>query len=511
MKFNEFKNTKLYCFISSKFAEFIIFCSKINKLGKWQFNLGQTFSILFVSLFVALFSLIRGNVSYGDDIARTVKGYGLNVFSRPSSEFLSHIVHTDSFLADISPLTQLIAIAVIAISCILLLKVISGKSKFSLWQIASVLPLGINPFFLECLSFKFDSPYMAVSVLASIIPVLLIHNMLYFFCITFICVLIICTTYQVSLGIFPMVLLFTLLSKYIKGYSITTILKIVAVFALSFILSVLVFKFFIMTPKIDGEVTTSVAPLVDLPSTFMDHMRKYFGLVSSFTRRSWKNLFFIVLTVFFIVNVVNSKHSKIITFIMSLCVVFFSLSLTYGFYACLDKPLFSARALYGIGGFVACLFVYTTSYKDLYISKVCSVILSWSLIVFAAAYGNAIVLQRDYETFRIQEVINSVASIENKGNAFKYKVEGNLGHAPSISNLTQRYPLISVLVPISFGQSDSFLGILKFSEYYGIKNMILDNSIERNTSSLYFKETMYHKIDVYKDNNGVDVLLITLK
>lgn len=41
--------------------------------------------------------------------------------------------------------------------------------------------------------------------------------------------------------------------------------------------------------------------------------------------------------------------------------------------------------------------------------------------------------------------------------------------------------------------------------------MILDNSIERNTSSLYFKETMYHKIDVYKDNNGVDVLLITLK
>ena len=255
-----------------------------------------------------------------------MKGYGLNVFSRPSSEFLSHIVHTDSFLADISPLTQLIAIAVIAISCILLLKVISGKSKFSLWQIASVLPLGINPFFLECLSFKFDSPYMAVSVLASIIPVLLIHNMLYFFCITFICVLIICTTYQVSLGIFPMVLLFTLLSKYIKGYSITTILKIVAVFALSFILSVLVFKFFIMTPEIDGEVTTSVAPLVDLPSTFMDHMRKYFGLVSSFTRRSWKNLFFIVLTVFFIVNVVNSKHSKIITFIMSLCVVFFSLS-----------------------------------------------------------------------------------------------------------------------------------------------------------------------------------------
>lgn len=149
--------------------------------------------------------------------------------------------------------------------------------------------------------------------------------------------------------------------------------------------------------------------------------------------------------------------------------------------------------------------------QDLFISKVCSVFLSWSLIVFALAYGNAIALQRDYESFRIQEVINSVATIENKGNSFKYKVEGNIGHAPAINNLTQRYPLISVLIPICFGQSDSFLGILKFSEYYDIKNMILDNSIVRKKVTDFVEETMYHKIEVYKDNEGVDVLLITLK
>lgn len=308
-----------------------------------------------------------------------------------------------------------------------------------------------------------------------------------------------------------MVLLFTLLSRYIKGDSYTTIVKIVATFMLSYILGVLVFKLFILVPKLDGDVATSIAPLVDIPSTFVEHMRKYFYFVSSFVRRSWKNYVFIVLVTFFVVNVLNSKHGKVISFILSLCVIVFSLTLTYGFYACLDKPLYSARALYGIGAFVACLFVYTTSYKDLYLSKVCSVILSWSLIVFASAYGNAIVLQRDYETFRIQEVINSVASIENNGNPFKYKVEGNIGHAPSIENLTLRYPLISVLVPMAFGQSDSFLGILKFSGYYGLKNMILDNSIERNNTPLYVKETMYHKIDVYKDDNGVDVLLISLK
>lgn len=519
MTLNKLENTKLECHISKKLSLIFQikmkiaknFCSKINRIVKLNFSKGQSFIILFLSFFVALSSLIRGNVGYGDDIARTVKGYGLNVYSRIGSEYLSNIVHTDSFLADISPLSQLIAIAVIAFSCILLLKAISGKNNFSVWQIAAVLPLGINPFFLECLSFKFDSPYMAISVLVSIIPVLLINNLFYFFCISFICTLIICTTYQVSLGIFPMVLLFTLLSNYIKGCSFTSIVKIISVFALSFILGGLVYKLFIMEPVIDGLVSTSFAPLVDFPSIFIEHMRKYFYLISSFVRRSWKNYVFIVFIVFFVVNVVNTKHSKFISFIVSLCVIFFSLILTYGFYACLDKPLYSARALYGIGAFVACLFVYTTSYKDLFISKVCSVFLSWSLIVFALAYGNAIALQRDYESFRIQEVVNSVATIENKGNTFKYKVEGNIGHAPAINNLTQRYPLISVLIPICFGQSDSFLGILKFSEYYDIKNMILDNSIVRKKVTDFVEETMYHKIEVYKDNEGVDVLLITLK
>lgn len=189
MTLNKLENTKLECHISKKLSLIFQikmkiaknFCSKINRIVKLNFSKGQSFIILFLSFFVALSSLIRGNVGYGDDIARTVKGYGLNVYSRIGSEYLSNIVHTDSFLADISPLSQLIAIAVIAFSCILLLKAISGKNNFSVWQIAAVLPLGINPFFLECLSFKFDSPYMAISVLVSIIPVLLINNLFYFF------------------------------------------------------------------------------------------------------------------------------------------------------------------------------------------------------------------------------------------------------------------------------------------------------------------------------------------
>lgn len=107
-----------------------------------------------------------------------------------------------------------------------------------------------------------------------------------------------------------MVLLFTLLSNYIKGCSFTSIVKIISVFALSFILGGLVYKLFIMEPVIDGLVSTSFAPLVDFPSIFIEHMRKYFYLISSFVRRSWKNYVFIVFIVFLllmllILNIVN--------------------------------------------------------------------------------------------------------------------------------------------------------------------------------------------------------------
>ena len=129
--------------------------------------------VLSLLLLLSISSILRADFKYVDDIGRTVNGYrGWSNFSRYLSSFFSIFLHGDTYLTDISPLPQVLAIFVMGISSILLLHLFSNGKKITFWNILAVIPLTINPYFLECLSYKYDAPYMAISVLSSIVPFL---------------------------------------------------------------------------------------------------------------------------------------------------------------------------------------------------------------------------------------------------------------------------------------------------------------------------------------------------
>lgn len=122
-------------------------------------------------------AILRANINFSDDIGRVFEGYqAWEAFSRYLSNFLSGIIHADSFLSDISPLTQLIACVLLAAASVTVLYLITGRTRFSVWEYAAVLPLGLSPYMLECLSYKYDAPYMALSVLFSVLPLLAARN-----------------------------------------------------------------------------------------------------------------------------------------------------------------------------------------------------------------------------------------------------------------------------------------------------------------------------------------------
>lgn len=118
-------------------------------------------------------AILRANFYYVDDIMRAYDGsMGWDAFSRYLSNFVSFFLHADSFLTDISPLPQLLACVLLGAASVTVLYVITGRMRFSVWEYAAVLPLGLSPYMLECLSFKYDAPYMAISILASVAPLL---------------------------------------------------------------------------------------------------------------------------------------------------------------------------------------------------------------------------------------------------------------------------------------------------------------------------------------------------
>lgn len=487
--------------LSLFFTQFSVF---INK----KFSSKASFAILLALYTLSILSLLRENVNYRDDLIRTfigISGFSAS-FSRYTSENLSHALHADKhFLADISPIPQLIAVIELSLASLYLLKGITGKRKFTVFQLAASLTLGLNPYFLECLSFKFDAPYMALSVLCAVTPLLFIRHHVMFFISVLISVLIICTSYQVSLGILPMTVIFTLLSLYIKGDNLKEIFKTGTVFALSFIVGLVIFKTMIMQP-VETYASNAIPPLNLLPHVFIEHMKNYYSLVY---RDFSKFLKFSVVTgcvLFIILSVVHSKNNRLSTFALSVVTLVLGALLTYGFYALLERPIFDTRAMYGIGALIACIFICCVSLKDLYITKICSVCIAWSFIVLTSAYGNALVAQRDWEKFRMEEVIHDLSSIENKGQNFKYKVIGSSGLAPKIQFLRNTFPVLNRLIPVTYCDSEYFFGTRGFEYFYGLKNMAVDNTITDTGKAQHIKETMYHQIKVFDDK-----VLITLK
>jgi len=103
-------------------------------------------------------------------------------------------------------LPQLIAVLFIAIASVLLVYIISDG-----WVTKTAcflaLPVGLNPYILQCFSFKFDSPYMGLSVLASIVPFLFMQNNIVFSLSSIISLLIMCMTYQASSGIYIIIVI----------------------------------------------------------------------------------------------------------------------------------------------------------------------------------------------------------------------------------------------------------------------------------------------------------------
>ncbi|MBR5438117.1 MAG: glucosyltransferase domain-containing protein, partial [Clostridia bacterium] len=168
------------------------------------------FAILSVCI-VSFIAIIRANFYYIDDLGRAIYGYGITGdFSRYIANMLSEIFHGNSWLADISPLPQLIALVIISITAILLLHIMSKTidKKTTKWSFLSLIPICISPYFLSCLSYKYDAPYMALSILVSILPLIFFKYNTAFYSVTvFISMLTMCMTYQVSSGIFPMLVM----------------------------------------------------------------------------------------------------------------------------------------------------------------------------------------------------------------------------------------------------------------------------------------------------------------
>lgn len=132
----------------------------------------KLFVILLALYFLILYPILRANRYYNDDLKRALIGHtGWDSNGRPLTTLLMRLLQCyDSALVDISPLTQIGAVALLAWVGVLIARRYALRSP---WLAALIVfPLGAQPFYLENLSYKFDALSMSVAVWLALLPLL---------------------------------------------------------------------------------------------------------------------------------------------------------------------------------------------------------------------------------------------------------------------------------------------------------------------------------------------------
>ena len=480
-----------------------------DKLEEYRFLL-KPFIILSVVYLFAISAILRANVYYIDDLGRARMGYAFwENYARHLSVFFSHILHADEYLTDVSPLTQIIAVFLMALASVLAIYILSDNKKMSFWSLVAIIPLGLNPYLLECFSYKYDSPYMAFSVLAAIFPLLFYKgNWKTYSIVSVLSILCMCMTYQVSTGIYPMLVVLVCIRRWISGDEIKEILKFAVVSAVSYVIGILAFnKFFIVEEYTDFP--TDIVTLDQLIPNAIGHYKSYVKLFLQDFKVEWLILIAVICAAFLYVTIRHTKQYRILTAILAVPALAGLFALSFGVYPFLVKPGFEPRCMYGIGCFIAFLGVYVVSAAPkVYPAKLACLVLSWAFFVFAFTYGNALDAQSTYTDFRLEQAVEDLVDsgvLATEGTK-SVRITGTIGHSLVIRNMPQDYQILNRMVPVNFSDSQWWWGSFKLLHYYGFTNLEHNGTDDLSTMDLpLIADNVYHTIRANEEYIWIDL------
>lgn len=446
--------------------------SNLKSYADWFRDIKRPLCILFILYFLGTFAIIRANFMYMDDLARVSTGYRRwTNFSRYLSEYLSPFLHGDVYLTDVSPMPQLLALLICALSGICTIRIMAPEKKITFLMLVASLPICLNPYFLQCLSYKYDSPYMALSILLSIVPLLFRDkNPISYLFVSMLGILGSCTSYQASMGIYPTLVILVALLDWSAGKKNLHVICFIMISALSFALTLLLFNLFIANP-VETYVNTTLLPLESMLPGATKNLTEYFKHVRGEFEKEWIILMAVIAVCFVTACVMNTRRNSALVLILALAAVILMLLLTFGGYPILEKPSYSNRSKYGIGVMIGFLAVAVATSPKAYLGKLASVALSWCFFIFSFAYGNGLYMQAQYTDFRASMIAEDLAELEcvQSGETVTVHINGTIGLAPAIENAKAHHTLLrTIYVPLD---DDGWWGSYHLLHFYGLDNL----------------------------------------
>ncbi len=418
----------------------------------------KPFLIILAIYCVAMIAIWRANVAYIDDNGRLITGKGwTSDFNRYSSSLLSFLLLQMRFsLVDISPWSQIVAMFFLSIASLIVVWRF-GDIKNKVQLVAATL-IGLTPFTLVCWLYKFDAPCMALSLLASVIPLIFTKkkNLIKFSVISLICLLVTLTSYQAFCGVYIVLLLALLLKDIVEQNKVADSLKTLGC-GLGAMIAAALF-FILILPSPEGYRSTEMLALAELIPGLFRNVGAVFARIWEVFPINWLTALMCVIGSYLVSLFVFSKRKgarKLLD--VSAGALFFCLAIpaSYGIYLLLAEAPTNARSLVGIGSVFALMAIFTvnriSSKKILSKIALCvpACVLVYLFFIFAFTTGNALAEQRKFSDYINGELASDLTDIyesrEELANK-KVQIQGSIGYTPSVQHVADLYPITYDLI-----------------------------------------------------------------
>lgn len=491
---------------------FDCFCNAVEKECAFIVQNKKYFIFLIAIYFLGYFTIIRGNFCYvgNDDLPRQLEGCREWVnWYRYIDEFGSILIHTATNLIDIAPLTQFIATFFVALASFIAAQAATGGALTWLACIAA-LPIGLFPYFLATISYRFDSPYMAISVFASVFPFAFRKDRINFIISSIIGILAMCTSYQASSGIYIVLTALCVLRMHKDGDSWQEIGKFILTAICCYAGTLAIFSLVFMEKDFKPGAVDERLQITNLAKNTIIYISTiWHGLGKS----ALKAFVIISLALGLFAQTFYSKRGKAISFCMTAFFYIMALPLSYGVYLAMGTPLWHPRAMYGAGVFVAAgLLLLATNLEGSQkafkaVASLFIFVVSYCCLTYAFAFGNAQTKQNEYAEFRTALVVDDLSKVMADQSGYKNTeilFANGVEFAPVVKNLIDVYPLTAQCVEL---YSDGGRNTQYVASAMGLFDFVSGDSHHLEKEDLpVLVDTVYHKIQG-KDNH----YLVTFK
>ena len=455
----------------------------------------KPFLFVFAIYLVGFLTLMRDHVSVMDDLGRSVFGYDWSQdWNRYTSTLVGLVTHLSGTLFDISPINQIIGLVLLSISSILLTKLFTGKLR-PLPLLLSTF-IGLTPFMANAWQFHFDTPYICLAILASILPYSLYWQKIDFsfiknpskettkhlhldiklvallkaIFVTLVCQTVVWTSFQPGSGIFLVIglgLLFKSFQEKQKPHLASVITFIICY-------GVAAFYAYITTRNLTGYRDISTFPINNLLSGVISNLGTTFHILIDSLSAVWAVLIPIAALCLIIYACLRRRSFRPVSNLLFFVV---SIPLAIGAYLALIIFPIPGRSFVGIGFSLAIFCLLCTGNQapkpksKLPLLLLPAAILVYSFCTFFWSYGNALAEQNDYDTFRITLLMNDLANIyteaESKDNVL-LQFLGTTGLSSTMIQEFRAFPVTRyVYYEVQAGaNSYSNMGYTKAVNYY---------------------------------------------